>query len=120
MYREKKLRCSLEDLKKGNIIKEYLEAENKVYSLDDQNVIQCTQRAEGHDMFMFKGKMLKLHITDVGSEDSITRSILIDRDVCRAILTKVFKLINSTYGREEGTGEAQGEGTSPSQSCYFI
>lgn len=120
MYREKKLRCSLEDLKKANIIKEYLVAENKVYSLDYQNVMQSTQRAEGHDMFMFKGKMLKLHITDVGSEDSVTRSILIDRDVCRAILTKVFKLINSTYGREEGTGEAQGEGTSPSQSCYFI
>lgn len=114
------LTASLKRLIAIGIIKKYMIVGNSIYTQDATLRLNSATQFEGTDMFKFKGTMLKLHITGVQDFDDSNLSHLIDPSICRVILTRVLRLVNALYGREQTTGETRGEETSPNEKFYVI
>lgn len=119
LYKNKQLTMDLNRLKAAGVINSYVVAGNKIYTQDRASRVNLAARFEGTDMFKFKGTMLKLHITGVQAVDNNV-SYLVDPKICRVILTRVLRLVNALYGREQATDEAQGGETSPSEELYIV
>lgn len=118
-YKSKQLTMDLNKLKVVGVINSYVVAGNKIYTQDRASRVDSAARFEGTEMFKFKGTMLKLHITGVQAINNNV-SYLVDPEICRVILTRVLRLVNALYGREQATDEAQGGETSPSEELYIV
>lgn len=117
-YADNTFTLGLDQLVSTRVIGKYIVAGNGVYNSDRTDRIATADQFEGFDMFKFKGTMLKLHITDRLEFNNV--SFLVDVAICGVILTKVLKLVNALYGREQTTGEAQGGETSPSEELCVL
>lgn len=81
------------------ILKEYVLEGDIVYEKIDQYTLNNINTKIGTKLFTFKGKEVKLNIINVKQSDNSV--FLLSINILNCILTKLLRLINFYYGREE-------------------
>lgn len=96
--------------KKEDIMEEYIISEGKIYSSRLTKRIREMEACEGKELFIFKGKIIKLHILDDAESRVINTTHLINMSWCNSILATALKIINYNYGRTDYTKRNQTKG----------
>ena len=115
MYKQNKIKYTLQALKRKNIVGSFIIAEGKACTPIPDTSIGQMERINYADMFVFKGAMQKLTIEGTSNLNQ-NQSILLSSGGCEYILTCILKLINCKYGR---TNNEEGE-VELSKKCFYL
>lgn len=93
-------------LEDKNIIGKYLVVDGKIYIPSATSSINRYEGYEGKLVCKFKGREIRLHISDALSfEQSLTT--LLQESVIRDIVSAICKVVNLRYGRKEGEEKSE-------------
>ena len=122
MFSEGRLILPLTRLQESGIIAEGIVSGNTVYSTRGIEDLENALREDGRELFMFKGKMVKLTITGLEDMSDITKTYLISKSLLNYIMTAILTIVNYKYGRtgEKEGGEGKSQETPVDKKCYFI
>jgi hypothetical protein len=103
----------IDTLKSRRILKEYITNGRYIYRADSISNVTDIDRIQGEELFIFKGKQVRLNITDK-SDLSSSRVLLLNISIAAYIATKALRLINYYYGQR------QTNGNNSSEKCFFL
>ena len=83
-----------------NLLCDYIIEGSKVYSTDNEEVID--ESLQGKELFVFKGEMQTLLITGASKKVEV---LLLNKLTVDILLTKILIIINSKYGQTKISGE---------------
>lgn len=112
---EGKVTQSFDRLLSSGVINKYVVADGRVYTPQGSSLLEEARNENGRDMFMFKGEMVKLTITDITDNVEPSITYLVNHCVMDYLVTKILEVINYKYGREEKDGEAPTK-----KKCFYI
>ena len=112
---EGKVTQSFDRLLSSGVINKYVVADGRVYTPQGSSLLEEARNKNGRDMFMFKGEMVKLTITDINDNVEPSITYLVNHRVMDYLVTKILEVINYKYGREEKDGEAPTK-----KKCFYI
>lgn len=93
-------------LEDKNIIGKYKVVDGKIYIPSATSSVNRYRGYEGKLVCKFKGREIRLHISDALSfEQSLT--ILLQESVIRDIVSAICKVVNLRYGRKEGEEKSE-------------
>lgn len=93
-------------LKNKGIIGEYMAVDGKIYIYSAASEFNSYRDYEGKLICRFKGREVRLHISDIASfEQHMT--ILLQEHVIKDIVSAICKVVNLRYGRKEGEEESE-------------
>lgn len=93
-------------LKDKGIIRKYIVVDGKIYILSATSSINNYRNYEGKLVCKFKGREIKLHISDILSSEQYSATLLTE-NVIRDIVSAICKVVNLRYGRKEGEEESE-------------
>ena len=93
-------------LKDKNILGEYIVVDGKIYVTMAIESINSYRNYEGNLICKFKGREIKLHISDTLSYEQHS-TILLKENVIMDIVSAICKVVNLRYGRKEGEEESE-------------
>lgn len=93
-------------LKDMDILEEYMVTDGKIYTIRATERINRYRDYEGKLVCKFKGKEIKLHISDTLSSERHSATLL-QANVIRDIVSAICKVVNLRYGRKEGEEESE-------------
>lgn len=93
-------------LKDKNIIGEYMVVDGKIYTLSATLSINSYRDYEGKLVCKFKGREIRLHISNTLSSEQHSATLLTE-NVIRDIVSAICKVVNLRYGRKEGEEESE-------------
>lgn len=110
-----------------SILSPYIVSGCNIYSVssDMSQAIQTARRLNGKRLFNFKGKPVTLQI-QVSDNFTENTSLLLSKEVCEYIITKILSIINYEYGKKRKTepsytGQATREiKVDPNEKSYII
>ena len=97
---------NLNTLLHKELIMEVIIKDNSLYKIPDNSNIGKYLDYEGSKICTFKGKEIKLHITDTEIKNDYITSIVLNPKIASYILVIIFKILNYRYGRPTITEEA--------------
>lgn len=93
-------------LKDKAILGEYMTADGKIYTIETAASINSYRSYEGRLICKFKGREVRLHISDtLSSEQHLTT--LLQEHIIKDIVSAICKVVNLRYGRKEGEEESE-------------
>lgn len=93
-------------LKDMDILGEYMVADGKIYTTRATERINRYSDYEGKLVCKFRGREIKLHISDTLSFERHSATLL-QANVIRDIISAICKVVNLRYGRKEGEEESE-------------
>lgn len=93
-------------LKDKDILREYMVADGKIYTIRATESINSYRDYEGKLICKFKGREIRLHISDTLSSEQHSATLL-QENVIRDIVSAICKVVNLRYGRKEGEEESE-------------
>lgn len=97
---------NLDTLLASDILKYCIIKNRKIYTLRNSQNTTNYLEYDGHDAFMFKGNMLKMHIyDDTDSESSENKVLLLDYGICESLLYVMITYLNTVYGAKNINAE---------------
>lgn len=93
-------------LKDNNILREYMAVDGKIYTIEAAVGINSYMDYEGRLICKFKGREIRLHISDILSSEQHSATLL-QENVIKDIVSAICKVVNLRYGRKEGEEESE-------------
>lgn len=93
-------------LKDNNILREYMAVDGKIYTIKAAVGINSYMDYEGRLICKFKGREIRLHISDILSSEQHSAALL-QENVIKDIVSAICKVVNLRYGRKEGEKESE-------------
>lgn len=97
---------NLNTLLHKELIMKVIIKDNSLYKIPDNSNVGKYLDYEGSKICTFKGKEIKLHITDTEIKNDYITSIVLNPKIASYILVIIFKILNYRYGRPTITEEA--------------
>ena len=98
-YNNKEWRYTFDTLKRSDVLKEGIIANNKIYYGNSRRNVNSYAAYNGQRMCTFKGKDVLINIVDINEEDN--KSIILNTNIALYILSKILRVINYRYGKAE-------------------
>lgn len=93
-------------LKDKDILGEFIAVDGKIYTIMTAASINSYRNYEGKLICKFKGREIKLHISDILPSEQHP-AVLLKENVIRDIVSAICKVVNLRYGRKEGEEESE-------------
>ena len=103
----------IDTLKRRRILMEYITNGRHIYRADSISNVTDIDSIQGQELFIFKGRQVRLNITN-RSDLSSSRVLLLNISIAAYIATKALRLINYYYGQR------QTDGNNSSEKCFFL
>lgn len=116
--------CNIkQDISLKKCLVQCLAANNRFYSTEDSgstNAEHTISTVEGSEMFLFKGEMQHLHITQ-GAEEQFEITHILNNSIAMYILNSILKTINYRYKNEYNKRFFTADSSTPTcQKVYYI
>lgn len=93
-------------LKDKDILEEYMAVDGKIYTMVSAAIINNYRDYEGKLICKFKGREIRLHISDIPPSEQHS-AVLLKGYVIMDIVSAICKVVNLRYGRKEGEEESE-------------
>lgn len=94
--------ANLTSLLTNNVLRYCIIKDKKIYYLNSPGNIIKYLKHDGDDAFIFKGKMLKMHIyDDTPTENTENMVLILSPYICESILYHMITYLNSVYGTKK-------------------
>lgn len=93
-------------LKNMGILGEYMVTDGKISTIRTTESINKYRNYEGKLVCKFKGREIKLHISEILSSERHLATLL-QTNIIRDIVSAICKVVNLRYGRKEGEEESE-------------
>ena len=100
-YNNKELKYTFDTLKRSDVLKEGIIANNKIYYENSRRNVNSYAAYNGQRMCTFKGKDVLINIVDINEVKEDNKSIILNTDIALYILSKILRVINYRYGKAE-------------------
>ena len=105
-FNKGELIATFEQLKNGNVLRECIISNGKIYYDNHKINIDEYTRYIGKKVCTFKGKEITVNITDIDEVRNNNKSIILNIRTALYILTTILKVLNYRYGRNKATHES--------------
>lgn len=110
-FNKGELIATFEQLKNGNVLRECIISNGKIYYDKHKVNIDEYTRYIGKKVCTFKGKEITVNITDIDEVRNNNKSIILNVHTALYILTIILKVLNYRYGRSKESYENTQSGT---------
>lgn len=93
-------------LKNKGILGKYIAVDGKIYIIQATESIDNYRDYEGKFICRFRGKEIRLHISDIPPSEQHS-TILLRENIIKDIVSAICKVVNLRYGRKEGEEESE-------------
>ena len=100
-YNNKEWRYTFDTLKRSDVLKEGIIANNKIYYENSRRNVNSCAAYNGKRMCTFKGKDVLINIVDINEVKEDNKSIILNTNIALYILSKILRVINYRYGKAE-------------------
>ena len=100
-YNNKEWRYTFDTLKRSDVLKEGIIANNKIYYENSRRNVNSYAAYNGQRMCTFKGKDVLINIVDINEVKGGNKSIILNTNIALYILSKILRVINYRYGKAE-------------------
>ena len=100
-YNNKEWRYTFDTLKRSDVLKEGIIANNKIYYENSRRNVNSCAAYNGQRMCTFKGKDVLINIVDINEVKEDNKSIILNTNIALYILSKILRVINYRYGKAE-------------------
>ena len=100
-YNNKEWRYTFDTLKRSDVLKEGIIANNKIYYENSRRNVNSCAAYNGQRMCTFKGKDVLINIVDLNEVKEDNKSIILNTNIALYILSKILRVINYRYGKAE-------------------
>lgn len=100
-FNNKEWKYTFSTLKRSDILKEGIIANNKIYYENSRRNINSCAAYNGQRMCTFKGKDVLINIVDINEVKEDNKSIILNTNIALYILSKILRVINYRYGKAE-------------------
>ena len=100
-YNNKEWRYTFDTLKRSDVLKEGIIANNKIYYENSRRNVNSYAAYNGKRMCTFKGKDVLINIVDINEVKEDNKSIILNTNIALYILSKILRVINYRYGKAE-------------------
>ena len=100
-YNNKEWRYTFDTLKRSDVLKEGIIANNKIYYENSRRNVNSYAAYNGQRMCTFKGKDVLINIVDINEVKEDNKSIILNTNIALYILSKILCVINYRYGKAE-------------------
>ena len=100
-YNNKELKYTFDTLKRSDVLKEGIIANNKIYYENSRRNVNSYAAYNGQRMCTFKGKDVLINIVDINEVKEDNKSIILNTNIALYILSKILRVINYRYGKAE-------------------
>ena len=100
-YNNKEWRYTFDTLKRSDVLKEGIIANNKIYYENSRRNVNSCAAYNGQRMCTFKGKDVLINIVDINEVKEDNKSIILNTNIALYILSKILRVINYRYGKPE-------------------
>ena len=100
-YNNKEWRYTFDTLKRSDVLKEGIIANNKIYYENSRRNVNSYAAYNGQRMCTFKGKDVLINIVDINEVKGDNKSIILNTNIALYILSKILRVINYRYGKAE-------------------
>ena len=100
-YNNKEWRYTFDTLKRSDVLKEGIIANNKIYYENSRRNVNSYAAYNGQRMCTFKGKDVLINIVDINEVKEDNKSIILNTNIALYILSKILRVINYRYGKAE-------------------
>ena len=100
-YNNKELKYTFDTLKRSDVLKEGIIANNKIYYENSRRNVNSCAAYNGKRMCTFKGKDVLINIVDINEVKDDNKSIILNTNIALYILSKILRVINYRYGKAE-------------------
>ena len=100
-FNNKEVTYSFNSLKRENVLREVIIANNKIYYKDSCRNINLYTAYNGKRMCTFKGADVLINIVDLNEVENNNKSIILNTNIALYILSKILRVINYRYGKTE-------------------
>lgn len=100
-FNNKELRYTFNTLKRDNVLKEGIIANNKIYYENSRRNANSYAAYNGKRMCTFKGIDVLINIVDLNEVKEENKSIILNTNIALYILSKILRVINYRYGKAE-------------------
>ena len=100
-YNNKEWRYTFDTLKRSDVLKEGIIANNKIYYENSRRNVNSCAAYNGQRMCTFKGKDVLINIVDINEVKKDNKSIILNTNIALYILSKILRVINYRYGKAE-------------------
>ena len=100
-FNNKEWKYTFSTLKRSDILKEGIIANNKIYYENSRRNINSCAAYNGQRMCTFKGKDVLINIVDINEVKEDNKSIILNTNIALYILSRILRVINYRYGKAE-------------------
>ena len=100
-YNNKEWRYTFDTLKRSDVLKEGIIANNKIYYENSRRNVNSYAAYNGQRMCTFKGKDVLINIVDINEVKEDNKSTILNTNIALYILSKILRVINYRYGKAE-------------------
>ena len=100
-YNNKEWRYTFDTLKRSDVLKEGIIANNKIYYENSRRNVNSYAAYNGQRMCTFKGKDVLINIVDINEVKEDNKSIILNTNIALYILSKILRVIHYRYGKAE-------------------
>ena len=100
-FNNKEVTYSFDNLKRNNVLKEGIVANNKIYYENTRRSVNLYAIYNGKRMCTFKGVDVLINIVDINEVKEDNKSIILNTNIALYILSRILRVINYRYGKAE-------------------
>ena len=100
-FNNKEVTYSFDNLKRNNVLKEGIVANNKIYYENTRRSVNSYAVHNGKRMCTFKGVDVLINIVDINEVKEDNKSIILNTNIALYILSRILRVINYRYGKAE-------------------